>query len=415
MRRRLEISAVNGTLEEDTAKIISSASDDEKQSLDTLINPHKYQPVIKLSECTCHSDERESCQINCLFNAIQRDKDGKLVITAECKGCGSCIENCKAHTLAGRTEIIPLIELLRKQDSPVYAMIAPAFSGQFSEDVTSGKLRSAFKKIGFYGMLEVALFADILTLKEALEFDRLIKNENDFLLTSCCCPLWVALIKKSYRSLIPHVPPSVSPMVACGRSIKKIHPEAKTVFIGPCIAKKAEAREADIADAVDFVLTFQEVAELFELTGIKPAEMEEDSSDHSSTAGRIYARTSGVSDAVQSTLDRLSPLRKIPFKAQQADGMVSCKEILQKISKGDITANFIEGMGCKFGCVGGPKSLISANEAREHVNAYSRAASSKTPVDNTHVLDILNRLGFDTIESLLDRDNTFTRLFVENN
>jgi len=290
-------------------------------------------------------------------------------------------------------------------------MIAPAFSGQFSADVTSGKLRSAFKYMGFYGMIEVALFADILTLKETLEFDREIQNDEDFLLTSCCCPLWVALIRKYYQSMIPHVPPSVSPMVACGRSIKKIHPDAKTVFIGPCLAKKAEARESDISDAVDCVLTFEEIAELFELMDIHPEKFEEDQSDHSSRAGRIYARTSGVSEAVQATLDRLSPGRKITLKAQQADGVVDCKKLLQEIANGNIQANFIEGMGCRGGCVGGPKSLIDTNIAREAVNQYGDVANIKTPADSPYVLDLLHRLGYETVESLLDRDNNFTRTF----
>ena len=80
-------------------------------------------------------------------------------------------------------------------------------------------------------MVEVALFADILTLKEALEFDRTIQKKEDFLLTSCCCPIWIAMIRRVYDQLVTHVPGSVSPMVACGRSIKVLDPDAVTVFI----------------------------------------------------------------------------------------------------------------------------------------------------------------------------------------
>ena len=187
-------------------------------------------------------------------------------------------------------------------------------------DVTAGKLRTAFKLAGFYGMIEVALFADILTLKEALEFDRSIHTDKDYMLTSCCCPIWVVMIKKIYHELIPHMPPSVSPMVACGRAIKRIHPEAVTVFIGPCVAKKAEAREADISDAVDYVLTFQEISDVFQKMSIDPSALPEDMRDHSSRGGRIYARTGGVSEAVQDTLNRLKPERNIKLKAIQADG-----------------------------------------------------------------------------------------------
>lgn len=367
--------------------------------------------IVKTGTCICPSDSKSACEAACLFEAIKRDENNNVIITGNCTGCGECINACPEHTLVGRKDSLTVLSLLKDKKAPVYAMIAPAFSGQFNEDVTSGKLRSAFKYMGFYGMIEVALFADILTLKETLEFDREIQNDEDFLLTSCCCPLWVALIRKYYQSMIPHIPPSVSPMVACGRSIKKIHPDAKTVFIGPCLAKKAEARELDIADAVDCVLTFEEIAELFELMDIHPEKLEEDQSDHSSRAGRIYARTSGVSEAVQTTLDRLRPGRKITLKAQQADGVVDCKKLLQEIADGNIKANFIEGMGCHGGCVGGPKSLIDKNIARDAVNQYGDIANIKTPADNPYVLDLLHRLGYETIESLLDRDNNFTRTF----
>lgn len=409
LSRKLEEASLSGNLQSEAERLKAQGAD--SRQLDALLHPEDQPPVIRLSECICSNKDKAACEINCLFEAIKRDENGTIVIANDCTGCGECVKSCENHNLVERKDVIPLLELLKSKEYPVYAMIAPAFSGQFSEEVTSGKLRSAFKILGFYGMLEVALFADILTLKEALEFDRSINNDEDFLLTSCCCPIWVALIRKKYSDMIPHVPPSVSPMVACGRVIKKIHPEAKTVFIGPCIAKKAEAREADIADAVDYVLTFEEIAEIFKFKSIDPAELPEDSSDHSSSGGRIYARTSGVSEAVQKTLERLRPDRKIKLQARQGDGVVACKEMLKDIAAGNINANFIEGMGCKGGCVGGPKSLLSVEEATKHVEAYAAAATSKTPANNQHVLDILHRLGFDTIDSLLERDNTFIRNF----
>jgi len=379
--------------------------------LDLLMRPGGRAPVVKTGPCGCGAAEgKGACEASCVFDAIRRDKNGNVVIAGNCTGCGECLSACPENALSGRKDAIPVLELLKGKSEPVYAMIAPAFSGQFGSGATSGKLRSAFKRMGFYGMVEVAMFADILTLKEALEFDRAIQNDRDFLMTSCCCPLWVALIRKSYRSLIPHVPPSVSPMVACGRSIKKLHPGAKTVFIGPCLAKKAEAKEPDIADAVDYVLTFEEMKELFDVLKIDPKTLDGDESDHSSRAGRIYARVSGVSEAVQAALDRLRPNRRIPFRSQHADGVIGCKNMLKEISEGNIHANFIEGMGCGGGCVGGPKSLIDKETARQSVNDYGERAKSKTPLDNPHVPELLRRLGYHTVESLLDRDSNFTRI-----
>ncbi len=392
---------------------IEAQGDYNKQHLDCLLHPENQPAVISLEDCEHCGDAERSCEVACLFSAIKRDEKGQVIIDHNnCTGCAQCVEACRNKVLIERRDLVPILELLNAREKPVYAMIAPAFNGQFTMDVTAGKLRSAFKHLGFYGMLEVALFADILTLKEALEFDRSIHDDKGFMLTSCCCPIWVAMIKKIYHEFIPHMPPSVSPMVACGRAIKRIHPDAVTVFIGPCIAKKAEAKEPDIRDAVDYVLTFQEVDDLFKLAGINPADMDEDMRDHSSMAGRIYARTGGVSQAVQSTLNRLSPERKIPLKATQANGVIECKRLLKALQDGEIKANFMEGMGCVGGCVGGPKAIIPYEEGTQHVNDYGNLATYKTPIDNPHVIDLLHRLGFDTISDLLERDNLFIRHFT---
>jgi len=411
---RLTKASVENRVDEELRDIRKIPDFDEKH-LDCLLNPDKHSTVFSLSDCKCPDEQKADCEKTCFFNALSKDDTGRIVVSEDlCTGCSDCIENCKSKNLVDRKDILPIFELLNNSTTPVYAMIAPAFISQFSDKVSPGKLRSAFKKLGFAGMIEVALFADILTLKEALEFDNSIQSDKDFVLTSCCCPIWIAMIRKVYDLLVPHIPASVSPMVACGRSIKKLTPGAKTVFIGPCVAKKAEAKEKDIIDAVDFVLTFQEVQDIFEIAQINPEDFEEDLKDHSSTAGRIYARTGGVSEAVQNTVNRLSPNRPIPLKSQQANGVPECKALLNEIKNGNINANFIEGMGCVGGCVGGPKALISKEKGAEQVNKYGQIASYKTPVDNPYVIELLHRLGFNSIESLLERDNFFVRDFSQN-
>lgn len=223
--------------------------------------------------------------------------------------------------------------------------------------------------------------------------------------------MWIAMIRKVYHELMPHVPGAVSPMVACGRTVKLLHPHAVTVFIGPCMAKKAEAREADIADAVDHVLTFREVQDIFDILGIDPTEQEENDRDHSSRAGRIYARAGGVSEAVENTLQRLNPHRSISIHTQKADGVPACKAMLSDLQSGKTKANFFEGMGCVGGCVGGPKAIIDRNAACKNVDEYGDAAAYPTPIDNPYVVDLLHRLGFDTVESLLESSDIFTRKF----
>lgn len=228
----------------------------EPRLIDCLAHPDDHPPVWRVKPCLCPPDEPHSCEEACDWGAIKRGPEGVEVDDSQCVGCQACVDACKLDNLKTRKDIIPVVQDLHEYDGPIYAMVAPAVAGQFGPNVTMGKLRTAFKRLGFTGMLEVAVFADILTLKEALEFDRNIQSEDQFQLTSCCCPMWIAMIKKLYHQLLPNVPGSVSPMIAGGRTVKALHPKAKTVFIGPCLAKKAERNEPDLVGAVDHVLTY---------------------------------------------------------------------------------------------------------------------------------------------------------------
>ncbi len=383
--------------------------------LNCLLHPKKHPVIWRLGNCRCSNPESPSCMDSCDFDAIHMSPDGPEFDRENCVGCGACVEYCKQNNLIASRDAIAVLEMLakKKEGQLVYAMIAPAFLGQFQEQVTPGKLRTCLKLLGFDGMLEVAVFADILTLKESYEFVNNILDDGDYQLTSCCCPIWIAMIRRVYYQLIPHVPPAVSPMVACGRTVKHLHPDAITVFIGPCIAKKAEAREADVQDAVDYVLTFQEVLDIFNALKLDPAAMKESEKEISSRAGRIYARTGGVSEAVETTVSRISPHHTIPLTTQQADGVKACKALLSDILDGKINANFFEGMGCIGGCVGGPKAIITKEEAASHVNHYGDKATYQTPMDNPHVIELLKRLDIHTPRQLLENSKIFTRDFKQ--
>lgn len=379
--------------------------------MDCLLHPQRHAPVIFAEECEQCAYDR-ACENSCIFDAFEQGEDGKVHINKEkCTGCGACVDACKLEKLAANKDVVPVLQAVRKEGQEVYALAAPAFLGQFGADVTTGKLRAAFKAMGFQGLIEVAVFADILTLKEALEFDANIRQEQDYQLTSCCCPVWIAMIRKVYKELMPHVPGAVSPMVAAGRVVKKLHPGAVTVFVGPCMAKKKEAREPDIADAVDYVLTFQEVQDMFEAADIHPGQLGEDEKEHSSRAGRIYARTGGVSEAVKETVKQLNPDRKIAVRAEQADGVPACREMIERIKRGETDANFFEGMGCPGGCVGGPGSIIGKEEGRKNVEQYGAAAEYKTPLENPFVPELLARLGFHTIDEFLEKSDILVRDF----
>ena len=158
-------------------------------------------------------------------------------------------------------------------------------------------------------------------------------------------------------------------------------------------------------------MTFQEVKDLFEAADIRPEELQENGKEHSSEAGRIYAKTGGVSEAVQRTVRQLRPESKLQVMAEQADGIAACKELLAKVQTGETKANFFEGMGCPGGCVGGPKAILEKGEGRKRVEQYGAEAVYQTPLENPYVMKLMERLGFQTVDELLEEKGLFTREF----
>lgn len=390
---------------------------------DTVIGDHDAEalmgmasePVVIANPGACQScapDDR-GCQRVCPVGAIDRDDFDRVRIDHDrCLGDGRCVEVCSFGALAEKSAFVPLIELLRQRTQPVYASVAPAFAGQFGPAVTAGKLRSALLALGFTEMVETALYADLITMKECFEYDEHVQTAEDFLITSCCCPVWIKLIENRFPELLVHISPSVSPMVASARVLKAFEPDAKVVFIGPCVAKKSEALLPDLAGAVDFVLTFQELTAIFEATGIDPAAQADEENSQASWGGRVYGRTGGVSAAVAATLVKLRPKRAEMFVPLQVDGIPDCQKVLEKIKSGALDANFIEGMACKGGCVGGPGRILPPEEGARHINAYGDAAASHVPAENPQVYAILARLGLEAESPTLTGEGPIATLLA---
>lgn len=403
---------------EDLARVISSLCgvqldftdnyvNDLKKSIENYHIDHKVVNKVKTCSMDCVDIEGKTmCERSCPFDAIFIDEETHTSSIDEdkCTDCGFCVEACPTGSILDKVEFIPFVNLL-KEKVPVIAAVAPAIQGQFGPDVSIYKLRSAFKKIGFTEMVEVAFFADMLTLKEAVEFDEHVHTKDDFMITSCCCPMWVAMLKRVYTDLVKHVSPSVSPMIASGRVMKELNPNCKVVFIGPCIAKKAEAKEKDLLGDIDFVLTFAEVMDIFKALDINPAAMPEDySTEYASMGGRLYARTGGVSKAVSDAIEKIFPEKFKMLTTTQANGVVECKKMLAEAKEGHIEANFIEGMGCIGGCVGGPKAIIPKEEGRERVNAFAYNSDIKVAVDSDTMNKILNKLDIDSVEDFMHKE-----------
>ncbi|MDS1030174.1 [Fe-Fe] hydrogenase large subunit C-terminal domain-containing protein [Bacillota bacterium LX-D] len=343
--------------------------------------------IIETIPGACQYCHDKSCDKGCNQGPILCSTNNKE--DDQCLACGSCIPSCKLNAIVQKGQFVPLIGALKQKEQPVFAIVAPAFVGQFGPKVSIGQLRSALKYLGFFQVVEVALFADILTIKEAFEYIHSVQKERDYLITSCCCPAWIKLIENRFPNLLKHVAPSVSPMIAGGRVLKKIHQNIKVVFIGPCIAKKAEAADHDLKGAIDYVLTFKELKTIFDAVGINPADFPAQENPQSSWGGRVYARTGGVAASMRRTLQRLEPEHKGTFESVSLDGIKACQDGLIKISTNEYIGSFIEGMACLGGCVGGPGRIIDTKKAAELVGEYGDKAEAQNPLENQKIAELL--------------------------
>ena len=232
-----------------------------------IINQSK---CIKCGKCkaACPYDaiskKERPCSKACGVKAIGTDDQGRAKIDSnKCVSCGQCMVSCPFGAIADKSQIFQLIRCM-KEGGEVIAEVAPAYVGQFGPEATPARVKAALKQLGFSEVHEVALGADIGAVAEAHHFaNHVATGELPFLLTSCC-PAWSMLAKTQFPDMIESVSSELTPMVATARSIKKKHPNAHVVFIGPCAAKKLEAMRTSVRSDVDFVITFEELSAMFE-------------------------------------------------------------------------------------------------------------------------------------------------------
>ncbi|MCB2298563.1 4Fe-4S dicluster domain-containing protein [Clostridium tagluense] len=337
------------------------------------LNACQYSAIIK---------NVRPCETACTSHAISMDEHKKAHIDeSKCIACGACVYQCPFGAVMDKSYILDAINLLRENhtDSKVYAIIAPSITGQF-KTAKIGQVVSGLKQLGFYNVVEAALGADIVAHKEAKEL-----AEKKFL-TSSCCPAFVAYLLKNFPDLKEHISHNLSPMAEIGKYIKSVHPSSKVIFIGPCTAKKAEVKKDSVKQYVDVVLTFEELQALFDSRDIKLSSLANDVLDNASYFGRIFARSGGLSDAVAEALKEqgITDFKVSPIPCS---GIEECRTALLKASKGVLKENFIEGMACKDGCIGGAACLTHDAKDRKLVDDYGREAMEKTIKD---AIDILN-------------------------
>lgn len=318
------------------------------------------------------------CSVACGIKAIESDEYGRAVINQEkCLSCGMCMVSCPFGAIADKSQIFQLIRCM-KNGGEVVAEIAPAYAGQFGKEATPDKIYAALLKLGFSQVYEVALGADIGAVTEAHDYVYYVKTgEKPFLLTSCC-PAWSMLAKKQFPEIIDSVSKELTPMVATARSIKKEHPNAKVVFIGPCAAKKLEAMRKTVRSDVDFVITFEELDAMFEARGIDPKTIESQGHLHDATAaGRGYAVSGGVSKAIENCIHEYYP--DVEVQIEHVEGLDECKKVLMLAKAGRKNGYLIEGMGCPGGCVAGAGTLIPVPNAKKEVQQIVTDSTKKLP------------------------------------
>ena len=329
-------------------------------------------------------NRKRPCQNACKIKAISINEDQAAVIDNEkCIQCGACVYQCPFGAIMDKSYILNAVDILKKSNNnqkyKVYAVVAPSISSQFTY-AKLGQVITGLKELGFHTVIEAALGADMVAVEESKEL-----AEKGFL-TSSCCPGFVAYVKSAFPNLVQHISHNKSPMVTLAKYIKETDPTSKVIFIGPCTAKKAEANLEESKPYVDVVMTFEELQALFDSKDVDIRTLGEDVLDNASYFGRIFARSGGLSDAVVQGLKE----QNIDFavKAVPCDGIEECKVALLKKSKNVLDGNFIEGMACIGGCIGGAGCLTHGEKNKAEVDKYGRLALEKTISDAVAIVKV---------------------------
>lgn len=328
------------------------------------------------------ANRKRPCQNACKVKAVSINENNAASIDhSKCTQCGACVYQCPFGAMMDKSYILNVVDLLKASEQGknfrLYAVVAPSISSQFTY-AKLGQVVSGLKALGFHAVIEAALGADMVALSESREL-----AEKGFL-TSSCCPAFKAYIKSAFPDLEQYISHNLSPMAALAKYIKEHTPEAKIVFIGPCTAKKAEARSEEVRPYVDAVLTFEELQALFDSRDLEITGLPEDVLDNASYFGRIFARSGGLSDAVAQAMKE----QNIDFdlKPCVCDGIEACRTALMKKSRNLLDANFIEGMACTSGCIGGAGCLTHGEKNKAQVDAYGREALEKNIRDAVALL-----------------------------
>ncbi|MEE1186004.1 MAG: 4Fe-4S dicluster domain-containing protein [Acutalibacteraceae bacterium] len=324
------------------------------------------------------------CERVCKVNAVSSGANSEANIdNSKCIACGACVYHCPFGAISDKSYILNVIDLIKKSNHnknyKMYAVIAPSIAGQFNY-AKIGQVIAGIKALGFEKVVEAALGADMVAAAESKEL-----KEKGFLISSCC-PAFVKYVQNEFESLAQYISHNLSPMATISKYLKEKDETAKVVFIGPCTAKKEEISLDKVKDYVDCAITFEELQALFDSKDLDISSMQEEKLDEASNFGRGFARCGGLADAIKEGLKEQG-FDDFELKAVACDGIEECKKVLLRARIGKLDANFIEGMACKGGCIGGAGCLTHSNKNRAEAEKYSQSANTKSIKNSINKLD----------------------------
>lgn len=332
--------------------------------------------TLKKSNCkNCYK-----CIRHCPVKAIRFSGNQAHIIGDECILCGHCFVVCpqNAKEIVNETEKVRVL----LQSYPVYVSLAPSFIANY-EGVGINAMRTALKKLGFADVEETALGATVVKN----EYDRLLREEKRDIVISSCCHSVNLLIQKYFPKELPYLADVLSPMQAHCADLKRRHPGAKTVFIGPCVAKKDEAAHYD--GIVDAVLTYEELTEWLNHEGVV---LEKETDSQQESRARFFPTTGGI----LKTMNLDAP----GYRYMAIDGIENCISALKDIENGNIHHAFIEMSSCVGSCVGGPvMEKYHPSPVREYIAVAEYAGDKDFVVEQPDSNDLRKHF------SLIEREN----------
>ena len=319
------------------------------------------------------------CVKACPVKAIKLESGSASIVPDLCIYCGTCTLICPNGTKKVRNDLASVKQSLMRQEK-IIVSLAPSYLSEYAkEDIH--KVIAAFKEAGFWQVSETAIGAE----KVAEATKAWIDSQPNGVYISSCCPSAVQLIKKYYPEYSSYIVPVFSPMITHSLFLKSIYPNAKVAFVGPCAAKKSELDQ--FQGKIDFVLTFQEIKELFDDMGIyfefmKPTE-EDVFFPFKASKGNLYPIDGGMLtnmiDSITTTEARINHnTGNVDARYMTFSGVQNIKEILSDFNQLDTSCKtFLELMTCKGGCIKGPCSNENCSSATKRVQVLKNVNINK--------------------------------------